>query len=1063
MKKDVGRILLSASDLVGHLNCHYLTGRDYAVVTGNLKPPKEDDAFLDALRQRGDRHEKRYVEFLKQNGRIVSTVEGDRINEQTVSETIRLMKAGADIIFQAAFIHGSFAGRPDILRKIDAPSAVGDWSYEVIDTKLASETKAGTILQLSLYAEFVASVQERLPEYLYVVPPTHDFKENRYRTDNYAAYFRKIKGSLEKAVVDGHFEALYPEPAPHCEVCRWQMHCEQKRHADDHLSIVAGLSKSQASELEAQDVKTVEKLAEVPLPLKWRPKKGSSDGIVKIREQARIQVQGRKLGATIYETLSVEPTFGLCRLPQPSEGDIFFDLEGDPFVDGGGLEYLFGYCFKDKDGSVQYVSDWAFNRHSEKKVFENFIDFVIERRNQYPDFHIYHFAPYEPAAIKRMMGRYTSREIEIDELLRGQKFIDLLAVSRQAIRASVESYSIKKLEPIYQFIREQELREAGRIRANMEFLLEIEDIDSISEEHMAIVEAYNRDDCVSTLHLRDWLEKVREDLLKHGKTIERPIPAAYQASEGATEIQIRNQELISRLLADIPIDEHERSSEQHAKWLIANMIDWHQRENKSSYWEKFRLEALTIDELFEERGAIAGLTFLKSVSEGKGLPIHRYAFTPQETDIREGDDVLGVGNISFGSVVDISTEESWVDIKKKKNSVDMHPLGLYRSAEIFLKKDQQAALFRIAADIADNGIFDRRTHPVAKSLLTREAPLNEGMALRDQGERAVDAACRLVKMISGRVLAIQGPPGAGKTFTAAHMICDLVKEGKKVGVTANSHKVIRNVLDEVIKTAVEKGIWLTCIQKPKSGEPLPKDEEHLKFADKNIKIFERLANDCQVAGGTSWLWAPADAKDVVDVLFVDEAAQMSLADVLAVSQCAKSMVLLGDPQQLEQPIKGIHPEGAGASALDHVRAGRETIGDDQGIFLEKTYRLNPLISRFTSELFYEKRLDAVDGLEKQIIDGKTRISGAGLRYLSVHHESNQNVSNEEVDVVVSLVEECLNAKLNYCTRDNKVLPITSEEILIVAPYNAQVAALKNAYLMHELEQSINFRVRKRHS
>jgi len=187
MKKDIGRILLSASDLVGHLNCHYLTGRDYAVVTGNLKPPKEDDAFLDALRQRGDRHEKKYVEFLKQSGRIVSTVEGDRINEQTVSETIRLMKAGADIIFQAAFIHGSFAGRPDILRKIDSPSALGDWSYEVIDTKLASETKGGTILQLSLYAEFVESVQEKLPEYVYVVPPTPEFKENRYRTDNYAA------------------------------------------------------------------------------------------------------------------------------------------------------------------------------------------------------------------------------------------------------------------------------------------------------------------------------------------------------------------------------------------------------------------------------------------------------------------------------------------------------------------------------------------------------------------------------------------------------------------------------------------------------------------------------------------------------------------------------------------------------------------------------------------------------------------------------------------------------------------------------------------------------------
>jgi uncharacterized protein len=219
---------------------------------------------------------------------------------------------------------------------------------------------------------------------------------------------------LERAVTTERKEDAYPEPNPHCEICRWRRHCEAKWREDDHLSLVAGISKSQISELAKHDITTTNGLADLPLPLRWKPDRGAVPSYERVREQARLQVQGRTEGKVIYEALSPTPGFGLSCLPPPSHGDVFLDLEGDPFVDEGGLEFLFGYAFKD-DGTDSYTRHWALSRPEEKGGFERFIDFVTTRLGTYPDLHIYHFAPYEPAALKRLMGRYATREVSWTE------------------------------------------------------------------------------------------------------------------------------------------------------------------------------------------------------------------------------------------------------------------------------------------------------------------------------------------------------------------------------------------------------------------------------------------------------------------------------------------------------------------------------------------------------------------------------------------------------------------------------------------------------------------------
>jgi uncharacterized protein len=267
------------------------------------------------------------------------------------------------------------------------------------------------------------------------------------------------------------------------------------------------------------------------------------------------------------------------------------------------------------------------------------------------------------------------------------------------------------------------------------------------------------------------------------------------------------------------------------------------------------------------------------------------------------------------------------------------------------------------------------------------------------------------------------------------MICELVRQGKTVGITANSHKVILNLIDEVLKAAVETGLNIQCGHK---SDDATLARPGLSIVNGNEQFIHALGSGIQVGGATAWLWSRSDAFECVDVLFVDEAAQMSLANVLAVSQAAKTVVLLGDPQQLDQPLQGTHPEGTDASALTHILDGAHTVPADRGLFLGETWRLHPNICAFTSELFYDGKLRSVKGLEAQVVSSNGPVSGAGLRYLPVVHAGNQNCSHEEAQAVCELVEGILSERSEWTDRDGKQHQLTLDDIVIICPYNAQV-------------------------
>jgi uncharacterized protein len=1038
MKKTAASFELSASDLVGYLSCRHLSALDRAVAEGTLTMPKSWDPMLQTLRDRGAAHENAYVEQLANAGLETVRIEGVDVTDQALAQTLAAMGDGIPVIVQGSFAYDGWVGRVDILRRVETPSALGAWSYEALDTKLARETRAEAILQLCLYSDLLAHAQGRAPENMYVVAPWSDFTPREYRFADYAAYFRKVKQGLLASLTRDTVLSTYPDPVEHCDICRWREACDKRRRDDDHPCLVAGISKLQIGELARHGVTTMKALSAMPLPLQWKPDRGAVETYERMREQARIQVEARETGALRHELLPVVKDFGLTRLPAPSDGDVFFDVESDPFVDEHGLEYLFGYWFKDSDGRNAYHADWAFSRAKEKAAFESSIDFVMARWAQFPDLHIYHYAPYEPAALKRLMGRYATREDELDRMLRARLFVDLYQVVRQGLRASVESYSIKQMEPFYGFARSTPLPEANAALAVIQANLELGESSEIPQAAREVVASYNRDDCAAAAGLRNWLEALRAQAIEDGADAPRPVPGDGAPTEDISDWLARVNALVEGLTHDVPVDPADRTEEQHGRWILANLLDWHRREEKAVWWEYFRLADLSADDLMEERAGLSGLTFMTVIGGTAKAPIHRYGFPPQETEIRGGEDLRYVGGERLGRVEAISFETNTADIKKRKDTATLHPDAVFAHMHVKTKVMAES-LMRLGETVALYGLTGDGEYQAARDLLLRAPPRTGDVPLYLPSETTVEAAVRLCGHLDGGILAIQGPPGAGKTYTGARMICELVRQGKTVGITANSHKVIRNLIDETIQAADYRGLDLQCCQKAGAPEP---PGHRLSFAESNDELAAALGNTAQVGGATAWFWSRPDAAGSVDVLFADEAAQMSLANVLAVSQAARTVVLIGDPQQLDQPMQGSHPEGADVSALDYILAGDQTIAADRGLFLEETWRLHPDICAFTSELFYEGKLSSKDGLERQAIEGRPPVTGSGLIYLPVVHEGNQNASVEEAEAVAAIVASILENNTRWINRYGEVQSVALDGIVIITPYNAQVSEIQ---------------------
>jgi uncharacterized protein len=1005
-----GQLTLSPSDLSGHLACAHLTTLSLAVARGERARPFIDDPHRDLIFRKGNEHEAAYLTRLEAEGRTMVRIptyddegfdadEARRLTEEAVRE------GTADVVYQAFLTDGTWRGFADFLER------TADGGYEPVDTKLSRSAKPGHVLQLCFYAEQLERITARMPEHMHVELGTG--MRETLRTADFMAYYRQVRGRFLQAV-DGRAGPVdtYPWPCHHCGICDFRRICRTQLEEDDNLVLVAGLGRGPAQRLVGAGIPTLAALggtAPDAVAERMRP-----EAFERLRHQAELQLYRRTTREHRVDDLPLEAERGYQRLPAPDVGDVWLDLEGHPFYEPArGLEYLFGWCYRDDDGSVRYRALWAKDRESERGIFEEFVDWVVERRRRYPGLHVYHYAQYERTALRRLMGEHGTREHEIDTFLREEVLVDLYRVVREAFRASVNSYSIKVVEELYAFERTAEVSGGDESTVLFEQWLESGD-DAILRD----VEAYNEEDCRSTVALHEWLLERRPP----GLSWLLP-PDQRVRSEEAEERDAERAALQEALLAAARLGaDGGGEAEASPLWLTAQLLDYHQREAKPQWWEWFFHLELSDDELVEDGDTIGGLRLAGEPQLDKGSLVYPFSFPPQEHKI-DHEAVDPRTQKSYAVTVD--DERGVVRLWRSKGRADEPlPTGLIPPAPIG-DYEQRDAVARFArAYLARSAGPDvSGPYEALRHVLERRLPRARLDATPVAAALSLDRS----------YLFVQGPPGSGKTWQGAKIAVALMRAGQRVGVTSLSHKAINKLLAEVEREAREQGFRFRGVKKHTHAD----DAFSGDFVEPHAVWKDCLDPGYQLVAGTSWLLAREEFDSTLDALIVDEAGQVSLADAIASGTCARNIVLLGDPNQLPQVSQGAQPEEARVSVLQHLLGADETVPPERGIFLDQTRRLRPELCAFTSEAYYEGRLVPWPETARRTIAAED-----GLDLLLVEHAGRSQQSREEAAAVAAEIRRLLGTL--YTDERGLARPLTAADVLVVAPYNAQVRALRQA-------------------
>jgi uncharacterized protein len=1035
MHKCDDTITYSASDLVVFLGCTHCTTLDLISLDTPLQRAAPDEQ-IELIQDKGFAHEADYLATLSVGGGSLVKLSSQGNFAENLAATRAAMADGADIIFQAALAHGNFMGYADFLRRVETPSVLGAWSYEVADTKLAHRPKPKFMIQLAHYSELLAVAQGFQPQNMHLVFGNRT--ERSFRVGDYTHYYRRLRQRFDRFLVDR--PGTIPEKCDHCGVCDWRERCAAEWETQDHLNRVANISKVQIKRLRQEGIHTLTQLGRLSSDITLSGLQ--SETLAKLRGQAALQLKKLETGENQFELLPRNPTApsGLDRLPPPDDGDLFFDMEGDPLHEGG-LEYLFGVYYR-RDDAMVYRDYWAHSHQEEKAAFVAFIDFVTDHLRQHPGAHIYHYAHYELTALKRLMSLHGIRETEIDQLLRQGKFIDLYHVVREAIRVSEPGYSIKNLEAFYMPKRAGDVTSAGASIVYYEKWRQTGNGDLLRK-----IRDYNEDDCRSTYLLRQWLLSLKPQattwldhtLLNDLKTEKSDKVRAHETRLAAYE---------ARLMADMPENPAEWNDEQRLRVLVFQLLDFHRRAAKPVWWALFARRDMSDEELIDDAECIAGLRLLSVTPSAttKGARIATYCYSEQEFKLREEDTCVRTDTTQIlGTLGTINEDERTVEIRISQKKEIPDAVSISVGGPINTDKIKEA-LFRLADSLLEG--TDRFT--AALDFLRRASPRIRdhaaGTPIIDETRDALPQIIEAVANLDRSTLFIQGPPGAGKTYTGSHVIAELLARGKRVGVTSNSHKAIHNLLHAVEKCSEKRGLRFSGIYKA-SGQS-HSSEFQGRYIQNRTKaedvLFSLGQSGTQLYAGTAWLFSEPGFEQQLDYLFVDEAGQVATANLAAMATSAKNIVLLGDQMQLGQPIQGVHPGESGLSALDFLLEGRATISPDQGIFLATTWRMHPNVCRFISDAVYESRLHPEPhNAEQRLIlapDAHPALRPTGLSFVPATHDACGQKSEEEAGIVHALYTSLLAQR--YRDREGSEHPMTMDNILVVAPYNMQVNLLR---------------------
>jgi uncharacterized protein len=1045
-KNSAGQLVFSPTDLIRYLASPFASWMErYNLENpGVVQPDKEtEDEIL--IAQTGDEHERVVLGELKLMTPQLVEIPKDKFSEALV-KTCAAIEAKSPNIYQGALQHGRFAGFSDFLT-LDETGL-----YQVWDTKLARSPKPYYAVQLCCYSEMLAPLLGgKMPSKFGII--LGDKERVEFRIEDFFHYYLRVKSSF-LAMNDGFTGNLAdcPEPQPRAEHRRWTSHAEEFLTKTDHLVQVAGISVGQIKKLKTAGVKTVAELANASgIKIHKLP----DDSLKKLVAQARLQCDTRadrskhpdappRFEILPFTGANGEP-LGLAALPADHSGDVFFDMEGYPLVSGG-LEYLFGAStLTGEAGKFDFKDWWAHDRDAEKLAFEGFVDWVHDRWKKNPGMHIYHYARYEVSAVRRLSTRHDTRQDQVDELLRNDVFIDLYQIIGHGLRIGEDSYSIKKVERLYRPKRVTDV--ATAVDSIVQYARWIESKQPGEWAKSPILKGirdYNEDDCKSTAELLIWLRKIA--------AANNIFPARKAVSADPPEVQ---PEVAARL------DTRERLRKQgdETSIVLADLIDFHRREEKPMWWRMFDRAEATPEELRDDSGCIEGVEATGSPVDEKRSLLQEYSFDPaQECKLAAGEKSRVMFTHNLGAKFTLTElDASARKLRLKIGGKTLNEkLGGAFPAIGSLIEDEYVSAASIQTALSEVAVkhLAGQLHPPVAALLSRTPPANP---LQKAGESSGDAAIRLAKTMSEGCLVVQGPPGTGKSYTASRVIASLLAEGKKVGVASNSRKAVINLLTACGKTVGERGKKLQgVLVGAKADDPVFSANSGLVHVEKNPDGLNSYT--VGVVGGTAWLFTRPEWEAVLDFLFIDEAGQVSLANAVAMARCAKNIFLLGDQMQLEQPVQGSHPGDAGLSSLQYAlkdtKASRPdapvlhaVVPPDYGLFLGESRRMHPTVCRFISESIYEGRLNAFGDCARQKTAVPANANGlitieSGIVFSGIAHDGDIQQSDEEVQRVCAIFQELLGRQ--YTDKDNKTRPLALNDFLFIAPYNAQVRSLQAA-------------------
>ncbi len=1049
MKKESGRIIYSASDLIRYLASPFASWLDrYHLENPDAITPDEQTDEEKVLSHAGDEHERAVLNGYKASGCHVVQIPKDEDQfDLAHAATLTAIHNRTPIIYQAALQERVFAGYADFLT-IDSLA-----KYQVWDTKLALSPKPYYPIQLCCYSEMLAAMTgQGLPERIGVILGNGERVE--FRVEDFVHYYRRIKESFlaMQAAFSGSLNDC-PEPLPRAEHGRWTSHAEKFFLEKDHLVQVAGISVGQIKKLKSAGIVTMTQLAAASGK---SIHKLATDTSEKIVAQARLQCETRdarngdpnakpRYDVLPQEGSNGEPT-GLAVLPPADAADAFFDMEGYPLIPGG-LEYLFGtWTRNEQTGQGDFRDWWAHDRAEEKIAFEAFTDWVFARWKSNPGLHIYHYASYECCAVRRLSTRHDTRQDEIDDLLRNNVFVDLYQIVRHALRIGEESYSIKTIETLYRPKRSTQIQTASEsIVQYANWMATGQARDWRSSTILKAIRDYNEDDCRSNAELCDWLRKLAKE--RGIAYVDRRSAAPPEQPKSVDPKIAARQHLAAKL----------RAQGDPISIVLGDLVDFHRREQKPVWWKMFDRADASDDDLRDDPACIEGIqAFGTCVTEKRSL-LQTYRFDPsQECKLDIGDTVMFTHKLDATfTIAAMDVDAGELTLKIGKRSLDQKCQGVFPRNGSVLKNEyvNPGEIPDALADVASQRLSNGLRSPV-KSLLERWAPEDP---LQKDGESPLNTALRIIASMSGECLVIQGPPGTGKTYTAACLIDTLLAGNKNVGVASNSHKAVVNLLAACGEAASRNGRKLSGM---KVGDEPDKALHSTNPGLSYVKDTSaaRAEYPGGIVGGTAWLFSRPEWKSTLDFLFIDEAGQVPLANAVAMSRATNNLVLLGDQMQLEQPVQGAHPGDAGLSALqyalkDMARSKSDSpvfhavVPTDLGLFLGESRRMHPSVCRFISESIYESRLASIPDCANQKIvvppgGGSLVAIESGIMFSGIEHDGNIQQSDEEVERVLFIYNEMLGR--SFTDRDGSTSALELNDFLFIAPYNAQVRALTRA-------------------